>query len=453
MYYRLLILFSVVSTVLCATASGESLLVFPDSFRYQENDGAPSFYIKDTPTSTQVTLRLEASRQNVISVLKKRYKENFDILDLVNVNILPVHVDFMSEFFSKANPSFQEVTFEYDLNTIRIQIKYNKDLTVAQIREAVLFPISMATVDAQIVCAGISFDGCGQVVRRIPVMNQFAVKGNNALTLKQSNYTYLRTYAANLIQTSSQFLSDAFAQEVLIKYWNSGNCQAASTTWHQDACLIAKKYSSSGSISEAVLNLAKELYPPDTLADNANYFVFSGSKLNLKRLNLGLDFEKLRNELNSQVKIVSHGDLKVSVPLIKWGFFDSTRYFQIEKDSLFWENQRILLAPREHLRGQANIKLKTEYRTYSLPVEFTELIGFKYDPMGDAIELGETTVEHLTFLDKTGYGYNLAKVYSAEIQSAVNAIVNSPSGRAEVASRVLDTLRSLSSTGIEPIVK
>jgi hypothetical protein len=451
--HALFLIFLLVST----SALAEELFIFPDSFKLTENDGAPVIAVREIPSGLSASVAFEASDDALLSILRNRYGEDLNDQELVHIKLLPIHIDFMSEFFSEANPSLQQITYTYDINTVRVRLQFNRDYSAGQIREAVLFPVSLATIDAQVLCLGdYVLDSCGKVIRRIPVINQFAL-GSGDLLLKKTHYTYLRTYASNLVLTSAPFLSEDFANEVLHRYWARGNCSLADRTWHQDACWIAKAYSASASIRDAVLFLARQLYPEDAIFDNADYFVFSGDKLKVRYLNRALDFEAIRQHVNERIELrFEDNNPQHSIPFVNY-FHAVTQFgFQITENSLFWEGRKVTLKSGKHLRAKTDAQLSTIFssRRLSVPIEYNVQIAFQFDPIADTVELLEYRAVDLEFAKTSGYGYELLAPYKSSIQDAINAILNAPENRAVVIDRIRETLNLLQGLGIgfEPLV-
>jgi hypothetical protein len=439
-----------------SVARSDDFVVFPDSFEFAENDGAPDVSFRDMGAEIQVTLRLKASEGASLSILRSRYGEAFSNLNLIHVNVLPKQIDFMSRFFTKDNPALLSSLVQVDVNSISVQLRFSHDYTIAQLRESLLFPISLATVDAKILCLGSVSFGCDQTTRRIPVVNQFAIRGNDELTLKRAHYVYLRNYAANLVLTQEPFLSESFAADVREHRFVSGRCAEASKGWDEDACLITLRYSPSASIREAIMFLAGALYPKEALDTNSDYFLFGEDKLKVAYINLSLDFERIRSELDQRSYLHYEGRLSTSIPLVKSVSMGSTLHFQIQPNSLYFECQEMVLRSGKHLRGRSDLTFAIAYLNvqYLVPVQCSMVLGFHYNPISKTVTLEDVAVADWEFLATSGVGYEFAMMNRDRIQAIVNSALNSPDMRARIAQNIQDTLNQIQALGIdfEPIV-
>lgn len=427
-----------------SSAHAESYIVYPDSFRIQETDGSPLISVKEVNDEIVATLSLEVSFQSLLAQLKASYGEEFVDLDLTQVSLLPLHFDAMSEFFSAKNPAWKRQETSFDVNKAKIRFFFRKDYSLAQIREALMFPISLGTLDAKVLCLGTSqFEGCGQQVNRLPLINRFASGQSPEQALAQNDLVFLRNYAAHLILSSEAFLSEGFASSVKSQYFAQGDCNRIQRQWDRAACSITSKYSPLVSIREAVVALSQQVYPSQALTDNFAYFVFAASQLNLREINLALDFEKIRLQLNQNFGLTLYDKAKNPVPFIREARTTSQIAFTLQPSVLYWEGQELQLALGKHLTGRSNIDLLPSFGSALMSIPVTYAINFrmKYNPLTEALVVDALVIEDLEFLEKTGIGYDFAQANKAKIQDLVSGYLNTPVNKANFDAQVLKVLR------------
>jgi hypothetical protein len=334
-----------------------------------------------------------------------------------------------------------------------VRFKFKKDFTTGQIREAIQFPISLGTVDAEVTCLGsIVLDRCGAELKRVPLVNAFARNGEPEVHLRRAHYTYLRSYASHLGITASPYLSDAFSAEVKANHWEGGLCSAASGDWHRDACEITAKYSRMLSLKEAITALGRTVFPDDAFL-NADYFLYAGATFNVKHLNLAIDFRTIRDRLNADFVLRTENvALPLNVPLIS-NVRLSTRYaFQILRDSMCWRSRSLALITGLHLRGSSNLTFTSFFTHYSVPVEYDIAMGFDYDPFTEEVTVSDVRVANMDFPLIPGNGREVALRAREPIERAINVYLSSAEYRQAVSHNVRSFLKALQSAniGFEP---
>lgn len=406
-------------------SANNEILIFPDAMELENDDGQPFLSVREEDRGIVARFRFQSSWQVSQSALRRQLGEDYFATSFIKVNLVPNHIDFTSEFFKKDNPALIDSQVTYVQNGVIMEFVFSHDYSVAQIREAVLFPISIATVDAKIVCQGsLVFSVCGDQIKRLPLMNSFSSNFDEIRLLKKQHFIYLRSYASHQVVTQFDFLSTSYSDYVREKIWND-NCDNLRSPWHREACDITQKYSQSMSIREAVLSLSKDVYPEDVLQVNADYFIFQGSTLNASRLNLAMDFERIRQELNRNFRLInSRESLNIRVPLVSDIELTNHLVFDVKPDAIYWNDQEIALMQDQHMHGQAIIFLRTFGGWYEIPVRYDVSIGFRYNPVSKQVNLTGFEIKNLEFLNKNGLGYNFIAQYQDTVEFAINGILN-----------------------------
>jgi hypothetical protein len=438
-----------VATPDVAVGRPEPLFVFPDAFSLAQEDGRPRVTVLDLGQEREVTLLFEASWDTSLDALKRQYGESYYDLDITRVGVVPLHADLASKFFSRDNPGLVDVQVDVDFNQLRLRFRFARDYSVAQLREAALLPVSLGTVDATVTCIGsMSMDRCGTALRRVPLMNSFAQHGNQEHLLAAKHYTYLHTYAANLVATEHPFLSEEFSQQVLQSHWHGGACHRASQEWHREACLIAARHARPVSLRAAVLHLAAEVFPevPD---DNLEYFVCAGSQLHVRRLNLAMNFERVRRAMNDGIRLHGGpGELDSPTSLIRDVAITTEHWFTLAPDVLFWDQQRLVLLPSTHMRGRSALEFSVFGSSYWIPVVYDVLIGFSYDPVTEIVTVTDFGVTNLEFLEREGTAFKFIARQRNRVEALVNAYLQSAKQRDDMAHRISRFLGELRTKGM-----
>jgi hypothetical protein len=438
--------------ILPAAASAGPLIVLPSRLVVAEEDGRQFISVRENGSEIEAKVQFVTSWNDPIGLLRARHGEEFYELDLVKVDVVPTRLDFASSFFTKANPAVVDAWFEYGVNRVTARLRFNRDYSVNQIREALTFPVSLGTVDARIICLGsMVTTQCGAELKRIPLINRHAIGVKPEEYLLNAHYVYLRAYASQLMITTTPYLSEEFSEIVRKRYWAGGNCEQIGAGWHREACLIARNYSSPSraSLSKAVIDLWLKLFSEESFG-NGDYFLVEGEQFGLRQLNLELDFEKVRQGLNKGFM------LQRTAPGIHLGFplgsvEEALHHFRfnIQRNALSWREREIVLASGYHMWGEAQLTLSNRGRRYSIPVSYKVHLGFSYDPMAQEVALNDIHIADLEFLEKGGPDYNLIVQNRSVIEFFIKGYFTSAEEKAKITEGIKTFLKQLQDERLE----
>lgn len=404
----------------------DDIVVFPDSFEIANEDGRPFISVTDGPEGITARFRYVSSYKNSTNILKARLGEEYYNKNIIKVNVIPKKIDFISELFLESGGALIRSQIDFQLNSIAVEAVFNEDYSAHQIREMILFPFSIGSIDVTTVWQGsISVDGGEQDLKRLPLINQFSTEFDPQKLIYYQHYSFLRSYAAHQSITSAPFLSEAFSAIIKQNYFANGNCAAADSIYSQDACEISHKYSSAGSIRDAVIFLAEQLYTEDFFTQNLEYFIFNGESLNIKRINLNIDFERIRSELNNGYYIEQKDEpIDITIPLLEDIRIDNRVNFKIKPNSLFWHDYKITLCDDLHFGAVSRLKFSFLGQAFSVPVQYDLSGAFSYDPISETVDSMPFKVTNLEFTNKNGIGYDLASTYVGELEQAINLLLS-----------------------------
>jgi hypothetical protein len=428
---------------LSSSALAEPLVVLPNTLAVAEEDGRQFISVRENGSEIEASIQFVTSWSESIGLLRARHGEAFYDLNVVKVDVLPTRTDLASSFFTE--------------NRVTLRLRFNRDYGVSQIREALTFPVSLGTVDARVICLGSMVSAqCDTEITRIPLINPRAARVNPEESLPRAHYVYLRAYATQLMLTSTPFLSEAFSNSVRARYWAGGNCEQVGIEWHRDACLLARRYSSTSRVSlgEAVLGLGLRLYPEESFEDGEGFLVEAGH-FGLRHLNSKFDFERLRQKLDQEFVLESTvRNIRSALPLVNPAEVPHRWRFDIQGNALSWRGRKIALASGSHMRGETQLMLSARGRRYRIPVSYSVHLGFTYDPLARRVTLDDVHVENLKLLGEDTPGYIPAVRYRSDVEIFINGYFTSAKEKAKITRSLEVFLTRLQDahTGFEPFL-
>lgn len=440
------------STMFAFNSYAADFYVMPESFKFEESDNNPLVKVQEKGDEIVVRIPLEVSYEAVLEFLKSEYGESFFDLDINKINILPEHIDFISEFFSKANSAFISSNVETDINKMKIIVKFNKNYSISKIKEALMFPTSLGTIDAKVICAGnLQNDICGKALKRIPIINRFATFENEQKKIAIKDYTFLRSYISSLALFKYNSIDDNLSNYIRTNIWQNGNCTSLTSILDKEACLITYKLDNTGSIKNVFINLSKIIYNKQDIDYNMNYFVLNENILNIKNNNLSIDFEKIRTELNAKYRLESKGEIdEITIPFVNSIEENMTYYFNIPSNSIYWKNGQIEIAPNQNMYGNGFFSIKGFLGYYDIPAQPIINLSFSYNPISDSVTLNQLKVVNLTFKDKDGKENQDVSNYRKEIITMINGYFTEDDVKNRIITIIHDIIAELrnSNTGI-----
>ncbi|OJH36948.1 hypothetical protein [Cystobacter ferrugineus] len=439
------------------SALADPLVVLPNTLVVAEEDGRQFISVRENGSRIEASIQFVTNWSESVGLLRARHGEGFYDLEVVKVDVLPTRVELSSSFFTQANPALVDIRFEYGVNRVTVRLRFNRDYDVGQIREALIFPVSLGTVDARVLCLGSAVSPqCDTDIKRIPLINPRAARMNPGENLPRAHYVYLRAYATQLMMTSTPYLSEAFSNTVRARYWAGGNCEQVGIEWHRDACLIARRYSSTShaSLGEAIMGLGPRLYSEASFEDGEGFLV-EGAHFGLRQLNSTFDFDRLRQKLEQEFVLEnSVRNIRSALPLVNPAEALHRWRFDIQGNALSWRGRKIALASGSHMRGETQFLLSTRGRKYRVPVSYNVHLGFTYDPLARKVTLDDVHVENLKLLGKDVPGYNPVVRYRSDVEIFINGYFTSAQEKAKITRSIEVFLTRLQNehTGLDPFL-
>lgn len=330
-----------------------------------------------------------------------------------------------------------------------MNIQTNKDYNRTQLKHLLLFGVVFGALDAKIVCDG-SFvtDLCGKTIKRIPVFNQYKLTENKSLEQSFYDYLALNQYLAFLkirnLAMEERNLDSSVKRALFRTTGTPQVCNQNNPAFEVNVCKIIANHSPTNQITEALSVLGKKVYPEKLIEDNYDYYIYQSSRINVKRLNFGIDFEEARKKLNQQLTIKTGGEIKV--PFFGNSEIDTQLQANFPKDSLHWEDTKIMADDTVNFTGQSEIRNKIGH--WKIPVSYQLTIAFTYDVPTEQVQIQKLVLRDLKFLLTDGLGYSIAEKYKKTITDNINGHLNRDEIKDKVKKMILKVIQKLQKEGI-----
>jgi len=441
---------SLCGLMLFATSYAEEVHIVPDRFQIVGYNNVPRVSIKERDDGYELKVKFQASREAIVDFLARNYGDKFDDLDIYEYDLKPIHFEFLSETFENSSV-LNKISKDYATNRIYLNILTNKDYNRTQLKHLLLFGVVFGVLDAEIVCAGsVVTDLCGKTIKRIPVFNQYKLTENKKL--EQSFYDYLalnQFLAFHKIRNLAMEESDLDRSVRAYLMGSREVCNPNNSPFEVNVCQIIGKHSQSNQITEALLVLAKKVYPEKLIEDNYDYYIFQSSKLNVTRLNLGIDFEELRKELNQRLSVNTKGKVYFKIPpLVNSVDIVNKQSPDFPTNSLYWEKTKIVLKESVNYKGKSIVYLNTFFGKVNIPVSYRLVLAFSYDVQTESVEMHKYSVSELEFLVKEGIGYTILQNNQKTIKDLVNGYLLREDVQQEVKNRIIKEIKKIQKKGI-----
>lgn len=441
------------SLVFFATADAEEVHIVPDRFQIVGYNNVPRVSIKEQNDSYEIKVTFQASQDALVDFLVRHYGETFHDLDIYEYDLKPIHFEFLSETFENS-PVLKKIEKIYTTNRIYLNIQTNKDYNRTQLKRLLLFGVVFGTLDAEIVCVGsLRSDLCGKTLKRIPVFNQYKLTENKQLEQAFYDYLALNQYLAfqkirNLTIAESDL--DSSVKKALFSSTGTHHiCNQKNSPFEVNVCKIITHYSNSQKITEALAVLGKKVYPEKLIEDNYDYYIFQSSRINVKRLNVGIDFEKLRQEINQKLSIKTKGKVDFEIPpFVKSAEIENKQSPDFPADSFYWENTKIVAREVVNFKGTSKLRLNTIIGKRNIPVSYRLILAFSYDVQTESVEIQKSSVSDLEFLAKNGLGYSIAQQNKKKITDVVNGYLLREDVQQKIKDRIGEKIRQIQKAGI-----
>ncbi len=444
---------SLCGLMLFATSYAEEVHIVPDRFQIVGYNNVPRVSIKERHDGYEIKVKFEANREALVDFLARNYGEKFDDLDIYEYDLKPIHFQFLSETFENSSV-LKKISKDYSTNRIYLNIQTNKDYNRTQLKHLLLFGVVFGALDAEIVCAGsLVSDLCGKTIKRIPVFNQYKLTENKKLEQSFYDYLALNQYLAFLkIRTLAMEESDLDSSVKRALFRTTGTrqvCNQNNPAFEVNVCKIITHHSPSNQITEALSVLGKKVYPEKLIEDNYDYYIFQSSRINVKRLNLGIDFEELRKELNQRLTIKTGGRINVNFPLVTHSEIYTQLQADFPKDSLRWEDTKIIARDTVNFTGKSEIQLTNLFTgDWEIPVSYKLIIAFAYDVPTKRVEIQKLVLLELKFLATDGLGASIAEANKKTITDLINGHLNRSDIQERAKEMILEAIQEIKKEGV-----
>jgi len=444
---------SLCGLMLFATSYAEEVHIVPDRFQIVGYNNVPRVSIKELNDGYEIKVKFEASREALVEFLARNYGDKFDDLDIYEYDLKPINFQFLSETFENSSV-LKKISKDYATNRIYLKILTNKDYNKTQLKHLLLFGVVFGALDAEIDCTGnLITDLCGKTIKRIPVFNQYKLTENKKLEQSFYDYLALNQYLAflkirNLAMDESDL--DSSVKRALFGTTDTRQvCNQNNPAFEVNVCKIITHHSPSNKITEALSVLGKKVYPEKLIEDNYDYYIFQSSRINVKRLNLGIDFEYLRKKLNQQLTIKTGGTINADLPMVTHSEIDTQLQAAFPKDSLRWEDTKIVGTDTVNFKGDSEIRLTNLFTgDWVVPVSYQLIIAFTYDVPTKQVEIQKFMMLDPKFLATGGFMASMAKQYKKTITDLVNGHLNSSDIKERAKEMILEEIQEIQQEGI-----
>jgi hypothetical protein len=449
----LIAIVSLCGFMLFATSYAEEVHIVPDRFQIVGYNNVPRVSIKELNDGYEIKVKFEASREALVEFLARNYGEKFDDLDIYEYDLKPINFQFLSETFENSSV-LKKISKDYATNRIYLNILTNKDYNQTQLKHLLLFGVVFGALDAEIVCAGsLVTDLCGKTIKRIPVFNQYKLTENKKLEQSFYDYLALNQYLAFLkirnLALEEKDLDNSVKRALFRTNGTRQVCNQNNPAFEMNVCKIISNHSPTNQITEALSVLGKKVYPEKLIEDNYDYYIFQSSAINVKRLNLGIDFEELRKKLNQQLTIKTGGTINADLPMVTHSEIDTQLQAAFPKDSLRWEDTKIVGIDTVNFKGYSEIRLTNLFTgDWVVPVSYQLIIAFTYDVPTKQVEIQKFMMLDPKFLATGGFMASMAKQYKKTITDLVNGHLNSSDIKERAKEMILEEIQEIQQEGI-----